>query len=105
MGKTFKSVLVALTMMGAPAVADIRMDLCKTVSEGAVSIMTIRQSGVPLISILNALKDNSMFVQVALVAYDTPKYSTKENQQSAITEFGNTVLLECLRGSGQYASN
>tara|TARA_B110000093_G_scaffold71523_1_gene77800 strand:- start:1673 stop:1981 length:309 start_codon:yes stop_codon:yes gene_type:complete len=100
-----KAVLVVLTMIATPAVADSRMEVCKIVSEGASGIMKIRQDGVPLISILTALKHNKMFVQLVLIAYDTPKYSTEENQQGAITEFGNTVLLQCLKGSGKYASN
>ena len=95
--------LMTITLV-SPASANAESEFCPTVANMAVSLMEARQAGVPLLDLLTALEAftgtaGKMANRMALEAYEQPLYSTESYQQESITEFGNAMLLSCLKGN------
>ena len=103
MKKIIAGMILSLVFAGNAA-AEKEMTTCSLLALIAKKTMESRQSGTPLSKYLelaestdlpqaikNALRD------IALIAWDTPKFSTDRNKKEAITEFENKMLLECLK--------
>ena len=89
------AVAVSLTM--SPAVAETAENNCKTVERVAIAAMTSRQYGVPLSKMLEITATAPLARTIVLEAYGKPKFSTEEHKKAFITEFGNVILLTCLK--------
>ena len=102
-----KKLLIASIIFTASfsAAADNAVD-CEQIGELAKNIMTSRQHGVGLGEIMTLVNAQSWgensglkkaVEEVVIIAYESPKYSSPEYQQSAITEFKNQALIECYK--------
>lgn len=102
-----KFVFVALLLTAAtPVYADLRKELCTEVSSLAITIMTARQSGVPLDTMLQAADQNAppliekLANAMILDAYKTPQYSSQSLQGTAIIDFATQVTVACYEARG-----
>ena len=82
-------------------------DFCAVVAEFARNAMIGRQNGAKLSDLINHLKNSdseanseaafNMAKEIAIQAFEQPRYTTKSVQQKAITDFENTYYLACLK--------
>lgn len=70
---------------------------CQPISDIARELQAARQAGAPLAKAL-AIFEQPALQALTLSAWREPRYSTKEHQQRAITEFENRTLLQCMEG-------
>lgn len=76
--------------------------MCQSVANTAGVIMQARQDGVTVTNIAAALRQsplNSVSKAHTMIqaAYQQPKYNTDRYVRNAVTEFYNTVYLDCVR--------
>ena len=72
---------------------------CEEIEALASSIMTARQSGVPLKQVIAIADGQDYIKRVAMVAYGITNYSTDEYKTKAIEEFADEVYLICLKST------
>lgn len=74
---------------------------CEKVAELAEMIMSARQEGVPMVSMMKnsgAGEGASDLSRMLIVgAYEKPGFSTKENRARAVVDFQNDVYLQCVK--------
>jgi hypothetical protein len=76
--------------------------VCKTVAELATTIMELRQDGMQIVHIVEAinLKDNIEFnnfiISLIKRAYSVPIFEAHRMKQQTIFDFTNEVYLECI---------
>ena len=79
------------------------VDVCQAHAKLAKRIMTSRQDGTEMSSLLEMIEklpdDSAKRTAQAIImmAYDESAYSAEKNQQKAITEFSNKIMLTCLK--------
>ena len=88
---------VAVSLMMSPAVAATADNTCTMVGKVAIAAMTSRQNGVPLATMLEITSTSPLARTIVLEAYSKPKFSSEKNKTDYITEFGNVVMLTCLK--------
>lgn len=90
--------LTALLATSATATEtkDPKSTFCENYATAAHGVMKARQNGAPLSKVIQI---GPIIKELALIAYDTPKYSHDKYKENAITEFENKILLACLKGS------
>ena len=76
-------------------------DRCRPLATLAEGIMDARQSGYSIVKALKAAEDTNggdveFYKAIVVAAYSEPKYTTKEDQKNASTEFGIKAYLSCL---------
>lgn len=82
-----------------PSINDeIVMVVCETRGEYAVTIMELRQAGVPLSTLLKRVKKGTSNYNAVLLAYEQLRYPTEEYQKQAIENFRNDIELSCFKG-------
>ncbi|QQN40790.1 hypothetical protein [Acinetobacter sp. CS-2] len=78
-------------------------EICGNVGEYAESVMRSRQLGENIANSINVLNKapkmaepiRQYYKHIIYEAYKEPKWSTKENQDNAVTEFSNKMYLTC----------
>ena len=88
---------VAVSLMMSPAVAATAEDNCATVGGFATTAMSARQNGVPLSTVLEITSGSPLARTIVLEAYSGPKFNSEKNKTDSITEFGNMIMLTCLK--------
>jgi hypothetical protein len=104
-----KILIVAMALLAAlSTTASAELTGCKLHSYLAGEIMTSRQSGqqmATLIDIAKAEADNSRAVQLAQLivvdAYESPRFSTENYKARAISEFKNKWYLRCFKAQNK----
>ena len=104
------SVLALVLCLGVATSAlaeDTWKDICEALSETAGSIMTARQSGVPLAQMMNMLtekkpagateKDKRFIEGIVFQAYEQPRFDTEDDKEKAINDFQDTIYLRCAK--------
>ena len=81
-------------------------DMCTLLSLLAEKVMENRQDGVPMrkqMEKVNKADESIVDILTEFVteAYDVSQYGSDEYQRRAITEFGNSALLTCLKVKGR----
>ena len=77
--------------------------VCETVEKVAKGIMNNRQSGVPLTDMMKVMNSPSagkfggLAKTLTIMAYEKPRYSSKEMQQKSVVDFANDAMLICLK--------
>ncbi len=101
MKKTFISGILFTSLMFAPTTQTKANDFCDVIDSTAETIMSARQSGVPMQHIITVYKENlddiSAVKEIILDAYSVPQYRVRENKRNAITEFRNKWYHGCLQ--------
>ena len=81
--------------------------ICNEIAKISKTIMTVRQNGMPLITIIERVRKvneendvsqniKDVILEIVKDAYNQPRFSTEEYQQRAIIEFQNKWYLGCL---------
>lgn len=78
---------------------------CGGASKYAAVVMESRQYGVPMSKVLELVDrhkgelggDVEPYVQIVLIAYDVPMYSSETYKQAGIKEFANSTYEVCLK--------
>lgn len=86
----------------APAMADntaAKKQVCYQRAEAAQTFMMARQLGRPLQELLEVLEKSNMeeLNNLAIEAFEQPRYGTSQYREDAITDFSNKKLVECLK--------
>jgi len=99
-----KKLLLAVVVLGltGQAVAS-KEEFCAGVSGLAEEIMGVRQNGVPISKLVEAISKLDQEPQlkeytkkIIVTAYDEPRWSTEQHKQQAVTEFGNMTYITCI---------
>ena len=72
------------------------LEFCTAYAETAERIMTSRQLGVSMISVMEIIKDDALLVEMTKHAYKEPRWSTESMKQKAIQDFVNDFTSQCL---------
>lgn len=76
-------------------------ELCKANSETARMLMEARQSGALMSKAMATVgSGDEQHRKMIIAAWDSPRYSTPENQQRAVQDFENDVYLQCIKAGG-----
>jgi hypothetical protein len=82
-----------------------KIKFCSDLEKAAASTMKMRQGGIPLGEVIALARQgeeknkaaSDYMLNMAIKAYETPKFASQDNQQNAITEFANKEMLHCLK--------
>ena len=72
------------------------LEFCAMYAETAGKIMTSRQLGASMITVMEIAKDDPLLTEMTKRAYKEPRWSTEENRQKAIQDFTNDFTSQCL---------
>ena len=72
-------------------------DACAEKGKLAKLIMELRQDNAPMDEMIAVAKGDKSTIAIVIEAYDRPRMSVPENQQRAINDFMNDVMLECYK--------
>jgi hypothetical protein len=89
------------------------VDICDSMAKMAKSIMGARQTGGSMAEMMRIAESScpkDMTVDICqaftklqkgivVAAFEVPRYETPENQQNAVTDFGNQEYLSCYKSS------
>ena len=92
-------VFIGVCFSFAAHASENRTETCKGVSGIAMKIMAARQGGVPVSDLLSELEkagDDQWIFELVKLAYSEPRFSTEENKQKSVTEFGNQTFISCI---------
>ncbi len=98
-----KKIILAVLLMTAASTSQAATDheTCVAVQGIAKAVMKNRQTGVGIDSVMgianNAGKLKPLITDIVITAYDSPKFSTSDYQEEAITEFGNSYYIDCIK--------
>jgi hypothetical protein len=92
-----------MVTMAAPAAAS---EMCADLSQTAQSIMKARQNGHPITTVMEIMERSAsnevsarLFRKIVIQAYEEPNYATNKLKIMAITDLGDSVYLQCIRGA------
>tara|TARA_R110000772_G_scaffold55614_1_gene126974 strand:- start:43 stop:333 length:291 start_codon:yes stop_codon:yes gene_type:complete len=86
--------IVALTISTA-----VQADTCEEIEHFARVVMTARQSDLPLISLIKAMKEKEFEKAVIIMAYEKPLFNGKAYKDKTINAFANQWYISCLKSS------
>lgn len=96
-----KAATLALLVFAGPIYAAGADSRCEKVAELAEMIMTARQEGVPMVSLMKAGSPGEgaadLTRMLIVAAYEEPGFATKENRARAVVDFQNDVYLQCIK--------
>lgn len=103
----FVPVLLAGLIAGGIAVADegkgggevTRDQFCAGLAELARTVMYVRQGGMSLSQTLSIAGQDDLHRSIIMAAWEEPRWHGRAAQQRAISDFRDTIHLECLRGA------
>lgn len=93
-------IAVALMALSWHAGAADKMQMCKTYSDLAETVMKARQAGVSMSRAMEVVSDDPAVRELVIMAYDEPRMSVEKNQQRSIEDFRDSAYLACIK-SGQ----
>ncbi len=73
-----------------------KLNLCKSLSSLAGTIMTNRQDGVDMVDMYE-LATSSMAKTMVTMAFDRPKFSSEQYRQGEVSRFKNLWFRECVK--------
>ena len=92
----------ALALLATPAAAEPgSIETCTSLSEAGQSAMMVRQSGLPIHSVMNQLAgsldgtDLELAILVMEAAYERPLFSSEEYKVRAANEFATDLFRLC----------
>jgi hypothetical protein len=79
-----------------------KLAICTSISTFAESVMNNRQNGVAIKSVIDAISDEdqtvkAIGVEVAMNAYDVPRFYSEKNIVRSIEDFRDMYYLQCLQ--------
>jgi len=98
--KTLTATTLALLMaLSAPALA--KPASCDQIANVAKSVMSGRQGGVSMGTLVGIAKGNALIEKMVVEAYESGRYSTKEIQDRQISEFRDKWFLWCFKAESK----
>ena len=78
--------------------------MCESLKGLATAIMQNRQQEVDLSKMINLAQDSeepirSAMIEMIILAYEEPAYSSESYQLNSVKKFSNLVYLECIKSS------
>ena len=103
--KSIKFATLALAIIASSGAIAGQLESCKTIANAAEGIMDGRQNGTSAAEVYDRIekgvKDkpakNTLMLMVK-EAYKTPKFSTNEYKNNAVSEFKNEYMIACMAG-------
>jgi len=95
----FASIIIAVCIMSPSANAldkAEKLKYCESISEASVSIMSLRQRGTLLSTIVSGIGYEGVNYDIAFVAYEKPLMDSEKEKEKAIVEFANFWYMVCL---------
>ena len=83
---------IALTLVLATSA---QADQCQDAGDLAEAVMTARQNGAPISQLMEIANGQEVIVQMVLMAYGEPRYSTDEFRSRAVEDFRNLWEVGC----------
>jgi hypothetical protein len=82
-----------------PTEAQRKATRCTHYGSIAKSIMSMRQMGVPMSSLMTspAAADSKPIQAIIMLAYDTPRYQSERIKEETIQDFRNKIEAECFK--------
>ena len=81
--------------------ASAQADQCQDAGDLAEAVMTARQNGAPISQLMEIANGQEIIVQMVLMAYGEPRYSTDEFQSRAIEDFRNLWEVGCYQAMSE----
>jgi antitoxin component YwqK of YwqJK toxin-antitoxin module/dsDNA-binding SOS-regulon protein len=94
----FNDVVDKLSTNSRKSTVDNKNSTCESYSNLAKSVMTARQSGVAMSEVMNTIS-SEITKQLAIAAYEKPRFSSKEYQKKSIEDFRDKVYLDCVKAA------
>lgn len=97
-----KFLIPFLIFFSTQATAQSNLTGCAAFEDLARTIMTARQNGLPLRTIMELVPEgegSDLVSEIVMSAYEHPQYSSPQMQYETINEFANMNYLLCLRAS------
>lgn len=89
---------IALTLALATSA---QADQCQDAGDLAEAVMTARQNGAPISQLMEIANGQEIIVQMVLMAYGEPRYSTDQFQSRAIEDFRNLWEVGCYQAMSE----
>lgn len=95
--------LIAALLLSVPALAadfEAKDKSCKLNALMADVIMQGRQAGVEMSEVVAVFTKQGLskeYYPMVLAAYEHPRYTSEEIKRSTITEFKNSIYLQCMK--------
>jgi hypothetical protein len=93
-------VVALLGLMGSPAVAQTDQDVefCTGYGNLAADIMTHRQNGTPISTVLGVInEDETEAKAMVMEAFGGTRFHSPSGKQRAVDDFRNDIELRCLQ--------
>ena len=94
-----KALIVVSAFLGMTNLAlaePAKKTLCESIESVATVVMDNRQLGTKLSDMLKSATSD-LVVAIIIEAYEEPRWSTKEHQESTVVDFANEVMLACVK--------
>lgn len=101
-----KKLTAVLLLAAAPAVwaekteAELQTELCTALSELAETIMTKRQEGFAMTTVMAAMEGHPVATGMVVMAYEEPRFYTPQMVAAAIEDFRDVAAVSCFREMG-----
>ena len=96
-----KKLILAIALLTSTAVIaeekTTSLETCQTISELAGSVMEVRQSGASMVEVYKSMSGNELAIDMVVMAYDQPKFSTDKYRAESITSFSDQWFTVCIK--------
>lgn len=89
-------IAIALVLVSVPALAQGHSN-CKVAHLLATHIMDARQKGMAMPDVMEIVATDKAATELAKIAYDRPRWSTKEMQSKEVADFANDAFAACVK--------
>lgn len=86
--------LSAIATAAMPQISAEDTEVCDNLSSLASSIMTAHQNGSPMADIMSLVSEPS-HQNLVIEIYQSPRYHSSSNKQSAIAEIRDSIAADC----------
>lgn len=95
--KKLYGLAILLPLISASTNAQENLEACKSVEQLATTVMTARQLGLPMSKVMPRDSEGAgkLTQSMTIMAYEMPRFSTKDGQQKAVQDFSDRYYLEC----------
>lgn len=93
-------IVALLGLLGTPIAAQTNQDIdfCAGYGTLAAGIMTHRQNGTPISTVLSVVSDDDTDTkQMVMEAFETTRFHGTSGKKRAVDDFRNDIELRCLR--------
>ena len=100
-----KKLIMVVMLVLIPIIGNAENKNCSSMADFAKTIMQLRQEGAPINKVMNFIESTKekkpkvykVMKSIAIMAYDTPRYSTPSLKEKTIDEFYSTIYLNCIK--------